>query len=91
MVNYKNQRRAYPRTPSHAILEISHDAFGAMVLNAKNVSAGGFFVLRGSHHLPPVNTLVRVIIRRYTGPLNSEPVLMRVARVSDEGMGLAFV
>jgi hypothetical protein len=91
VANNNIRRRAHPRTASHAVLEISHDAFGTMLLHAKNASAGGFFVLRGAHNLPPKGTEVKVIIRRYTGALNSEPTVMKVAHVSDEGMGLAFV
>jgi len=41
--------------------------------------------------MPPVDTEVRVTIKRHTGTLNTEPVNMRVAHVCDEGIGLEFI
>ena len=86
---HKNRR--YPRVASDAQLEIQHPALGVISLKAKNASKGGFFALRGVHTLPPVGTEVRVKIKRHTGMLNTEPVQMRVAHVSAEGIGLEFI
>tara|TARA_B110000967_G_C18777802_1_gene506527 strand:- start:837 stop:1106 length:270 start_codon:yes stop_codon:yes gene_type:complete len=86
-----NKNRRYPRVASDAQLEIQHPALGVIALKATNASQGGFFALRGVHTLPPVGTEVRVIIKRHTGTLNSEPVQMRVAHVSAEGIGLEFI
>ncbi|MDB2410601.1 hypothetical protein N9W57_08285 [Pseudomonadales bacterium] len=86
-----DKRRRYPRVASEAQLDIQHPALGVISLKAKNASKGGFFALRGVHVLPPINTEVSVTIKRHTGTLNSDPVLMRVAHVSDEGIGLEFI
>ena len=86
-----NKNRRYPRVASDAQLELQHPALGVISLKAKNASKGGFFALRGVHILPPINTEVRVTIKRHTGTLNSEPVKMRVAHVSAEGIGLEFI
>jgi len=86
-----NKNRRYPRVASEAQLDIQHPALGVISLKAKNASKGGFFALRGTQILPPVNTEVRVTIKRHTGTINSDPVRMRVAHVSDEGMGLEFI
>ena len=86
-----NKNRRYPRVATDAQLELQHPALGVISLKAKNASKGGFFALRGVHILPPINTEVRVTIKRHTGTLNSEPVKMRVAHVSDEGIGLEFI
>ena len=86
-----NKNRKYPRVASDAQLELQHPALGVISLKAKNASKGGFFALRGVHILPPIDTEVRVTIKRHTGTLNSEPVKMRVAHVSDEGIGLEFI
>ena len=86
-----NKNRRYPRVASDAQLEIQHPALGVISLKAKNASKGGFFALRGIHTLPPAGTEVRVKIKRHTGMLNSEPVQMRVAHVSAEGIGLEFI
>jgi hypothetical protein len=86
-----NKNRRYPRVACDAQLELQHPALGVISLKAKNASKGGFFALRGVHILPPIDTEVRVTIKRHTGTLNSEPVKMRVAHVSDEGIGLEFI
>ncbi|MBT5292558.1 TonB-dependent receptor [bacterium] len=86
-----NKNRRYPRVASDAQLELQHPALGVISLKAKNASKGGFFALRGVHIMPPVDTEVRVTIKRHTGTLNTEPVNMRVAHVCDEGIGLEFI
>jgi hypothetical protein len=86
-----NKNRRYPRVASDAQLELQHPALGVISLKAKNASKGGFFALRGVHILPPLDTEVSVTIKRHTGTLNSEPVKMRVAHVSAEGIGLEFI
>jgi hypothetical protein len=90
-MGFASDKRRYPRVASQAQLEISHPAWGIIQLKAKDSSQGGFFALRGTHTLPPVNTEVKVLIKRHTGPLNDTPVSMRVAHTSDQGMGLEFV
>ena len=87
----QSNRRKYPRVASEALLEISHPAFGSINLRAKNASKGGFFALRSSQSLPPLDTEVAVMIKRHTGVINDAPVAMRVVRVTAEGIGLEFV
>lgn len=86
-----SDKRRFPRVAIQAQLEISHPSFGVILLKAKNASEGGFFALRGVSPLPPSNTEVKVIIKRFTGAINVEPVSMRVVRVTDEGIGLEFI
>ena len=82
-------RRRYPRVAIEAGREIYHPALGMLYVDAQNVSEGGFFASRTqAAELPPVGTLVEVTIRRYTGVLNDCPVTMRVAYISEQGMGL---
>lgn len=91
MDKHGKNRRRYPRVASEALLDISHPAFGMLSLRAKDASHGGFFAWRGMSPLPPENTEVSVIIRRHTGTINTDPITMRVVRVTDEGIGLEFV
>ena len=86
-----NKNRRYPRVASDAQLELQHPALGVISLKAKNASKGGFFAMRGVHIMPPVDTEVRVTIKRHTGTLNTEPVNMRVALVCAQGIGLEFI
>lgn len=85
------EQRRHPRTASSALVELHHPSFGMIEVKARDLSEGGVFVLMGRHPLPPVGTLLRVRIKRYTGVINEEPVLMSVVHHQPGGLGLAFI
>lgn len=85
------EQRRYPRTPSSALVEMQHPSLGLIEVKARDLSDGGIFVLMGNHRAPPVGTVLRVRIKRYTGVINQEPVPMRVVHQQLGGIGLAFV
>jgi hypothetical protein len=85
------EHRHFDRTHSDAIVEMRHPTFGVLEVRARNLSAGGIFVLLGAAQpVPPVGTVLQVRIKRHTGPLNAEPVPMRVVHHQPGGLGLAF-
>lgn len=85
-------RRQYLRTAADAIVEMTHPSFGTIKVKASDLSDGGIAVHMGSHFPPPVGTVVKVIIKRHTGAINSEPVEMTVVHVSpkEQLVGLMF-
>lgn len=84
-------RRKHIRTPYHATVALSHPSFGTVNVQTKDISEGGLAVDFGHHIPPPVGTVVDVIIKRYTGPINKEPLSMNVVYAHSDGMvGLAF-
>lgn len=85
-----HEQRRYDRSASSAQVELHHPSFGMIEVKARDLSEGGVFVLLGRHPAPPVGTLLRVRIKRYTGVINEEPVPMRVMHQQPEGIGLAF-
>ena len=86
-----SNRRKYVRMPYHATVEISHPGFGILNVQTKDISDGGLAVNFGKNIPPPVGTLVHVVIKRYTGRVNAEPLPMRVVYVQPQGqVGLAF-
>lgn len=85
------EHRRFDRSHSEAIVELSHPTLGVIEVRARNLSAGGIFVLTGTHPAPPVGTELLVRIKRHTGPINAEPVAMRVVHHQSGGIGLAFV
>lgn len=87
----EDEQRRYSRTASSALVEMHHPSLGTIEVKARDLSDGGIFVLMGNHPAPPVGTLLKVRIKRYTGVINREPVPMRVVHQQAGGVGLAFV
>ncbi len=87
-----NENRAFIRNSSSAVVEMRHASFGSISVRAKDLSDGGISVIMGQHICPPIGTRLHVIIRRHTGVINSEPVLMEVRHVQPGGIvGLKFI
>lgn len=86
------EHRQYLRTPSDALVVITHPGFGSVTVKARDLSDGGLSVDMGHHPRPPVGTVVQVLIKRHTGAINALPVNMQVKHVQLNGIvGLAFV
>jgi c-di-GMP-binding flagellar brake protein YcgR len=86
-----NERRRYERTSTSIRVEITHPAFGTIVGFARDVSDGGAQVLVENHPTPPVGTVVNVRFKKFVGPINEEPVAMRVMHSFRNVVGLMFV
>lgn len=85
------EKRQHPRSTLHASATLSHPSFHATV-RVIDISAGGIAVDIGSTPKPPVGTLIDVMIKKATGPINKTPVTMRITHIQANGiMGLAFV
>lgn len=84
------EKRSFARTASNAQVDVYHEAIGKLSYMARDLSDGGVFLISGSAPKIPIGTTVQVIIKRYTGVLNQEPVAMTVVRHQGDGMGLAF-
>ncbi len=86
-----NEQRRYMRASSEALVEISHPSLGTIELKARDLSDGGVCVFLGNHIAPPIGTVVKARIKRYTGIINQDPVDMQVVHHNGGGMGLMFV
>lgn len=86
----KDQRQ-YSRASSSAYVELRHEKVGVFELKAKDISDGGLFVLLQGKPAFPVGTRLEVRIKRHTGYINQDPVLMDVVHHHADGMGLMFV
>lgn len=85
------ERRLYERRTASIRVEMMHSAFGTLVGFAKDISDGGAQVIMDHGVAPPVGTLVQVKFRRIIGPINQEPVTMRVVYQQSHLLGLSFV
>lgn len=86
-----DERRQFERTPSSFKVHIQHPAFGTIIGFAKDISDGGAQVKIESQPTPPVGTVVNVQFRKMIGPVNAEPVQMRVMHAGRNSIGLMFV
>lgn len=86
-----NDRRKYERTSTSIRVEISHPAFGTIVGFARDISDGGAQVMIENHPCPPPGTVVNVRFKKMVGPINDEPVPMRVMHNFRNLVGLMFV
>jgi len=84
------ERRKYQRTQTAIRVEMHHSAFGTIVGFAKDISDGGAQVTIENHPTPPVGTVVQVRFKKLVGPINAEPVNMRVMHAKRNVIGLMF-
>ncbi len=86
-----DERRKFARTATSIRVEITHPAFGTIIGFTKDISDGGAQVSIERHPAPPIGTVVSVKFRKVVGPINEEPVSMRVMHCNRSTIGLMFV
>ena len=72
-------------------MQIQHPAFGTIVGFARDISDGGAQVSIENQYCPPVGTVVNVQFKKMVGPVNDEPVEMKVMHAQKNTIGLMFV
>lgn len=70
---------------------MTHPTFGTIVGFTRDISDGGAQVTIENSPAPPVGTLVKVKFKKMVGPINAEPVSMRVMHSQRNVVGLMFV
>lgn len=85
------ERRIYERTSTTVRVEMSHPGFGTIVGFTKDISDGGALVQIENQPSPPVGTEVFVRFKKAIGPINLEPVKMKVVHQLRNVIGLMFI
>jgi hypothetical protein len=85
------ERRLFERTTTSVRVEMSNPSFGTIVGFAKDVSDGGAMVQIENQICPPLGTEVMVMFKKSVGPINAEPVKMKVMHQLKNTIGLMFV
>ncbi|TVZ38313.1 PilZ domain-containing protein [Alteromonadaceae bacterium 2753L.S.0a.02] len=85
------ERRKFERTPTSIRVEMIHPAFGTIIGFTRDISDGGAQVSIERHPTPPVGTIVSVRFHKVVGPINEEPVSMKVMHASRNTVGLMFM
>lgn len=86
-----HERRRYERTPSAIRVEITHPSFGTIIGSTMDISDGGAQVVIENHPIPPVGTIVNVRFKKVVGPVNAEPVPMKIVYSHRQTAGMMFV
>ncbi len=88
---FVEERRRYERTQATIRVELTHPSIGRMVGTTKDISDGGAQVAIDGHVVPPVGTVVDVVFRKNVGPVNNDPVAMKVMHSHKNRIGLMFI
>ena len=84
------ERRMFERTSTSVRVEMSHPGFGTIVGFTKDISDGGALVQIENQPNPPLGTEVMVRFKKAVGPINVEPVRMKVVHQLRNTVGLMF-
>lgn len=83
------ERREHTRIPLKVTIKIVHPEFGEAVVNTKNFSEGGLFIVVEPTALPPTGAIVKGQVQGLT---DEAPIVnMRIVRVEDDGVGLQYI
>ena len=85
------ERRLFERTTTSVRVEMTNPGFGTIIGFAKDISDGGAQVQVDNQICPPVGTEVMVRFKKSIGPINNEPVKMKVMHQFRNTVGLMFV
>lgn len=85
------ERREFERKPASIRVEMTNPAFGTIIGSARDISDGGASVIIENQHCPPVGAVVSVKFKKMVGPINEEPVEMRVMHQHKNTVGLMFM
>lgn len=83
-------RRQHERLSTSIRVEMTHPSFGTIVGFTQDISDGGARVLVENQPKPPVGTRVMVKFKKMVGPINADPVPMRVMHQLRNTVGLMF-
>ena len=85
-----DNKRDHVRTKLRADIKLSHPDVGDLNLHTGDISDGGAYILAEGNRMPQVGETVTVQIQGMGGG-EAPKVQMRIVRVDNDGIGLAFI
>lgn len=83
------ENRVYPRTPMKCQIKITHPDIGEAIVNTRDISDGGIFILTDSVTMPPLGSVVQGQVQGLGG---EAPILkLEIVRTEAMGIGLKFI
>jgi hypothetical protein len=84
-----HNNRRHRRTALACQIKIMHDSLGELLVNTRDISDGGVFVVLEPDQMPPIGSRVTGQVQ---GMMEDAPILdMEVVRMESGGVGLKFV
>jgi hypothetical protein len=81
--------RQHSRHPIGVSIKISHESIGELMLETKDISDGGLFVVVNPLDMPPIGSIVKGQVQ---GMSESPSIVeMKVIRVANNGIGLKYI
>jgi len=77
------------RTPMRVQVKVSHPSIGDVVVQTRDISDGGIFLLTENINVPPIGTIVEGQVQ---GMEIEGPILkLEIVRMEPAGIGLKFI
>jgi len=84
-----SENRIHPRTPMKCQVKVSHPSIGEVMVNTRDISDGGIFLITDDIPMPPVGSLVQGQVQ---GMGVGGPILkLEIVRIEPAGIGLKFI
>lgn len=81
--------RKHPRTPIKCQIKVVHPNIGEVMVNTRDISDGGIFLITEDVSMPPVGSIVNGQVQGMGG---EGPILkLEIVRVEPAGIGLKFI
>ena len=81
--------RQHSRHPIAVSIKISHESIDAIILETKDVSDGGVFVVVNPDKMPPIGAIVKGQVQ---GMAEDTPIIeMKIVRLANNGIGLQYI
>lgn len=87
----KPNRRSDNRLDICLPIEVTLETGEVLRLCSRNMSTTGIFLEKGEHALPPKGSVIRLKIGQQLGMGDNPVVKGRIARETDEGIGVCFL
>ncbi len=81
--------RKYVRTRLTSSVQLTHPDIGSVEVKTRDISDGGIYLLSSITNLPPVGS--EVTVQLLDTPFEAPVLTMRIVRVENNGIGLAFI
>lgn len=85
-----NDKRKEQRTKFRAAVKVSHPEMGDIEAHTSDISESGAFVNVEGYSLPAIGEVLSVQVQGM-GDGDAPVVLMRIARIDADGIGLEFI
>ena len=87
--NQDQDKRIDHRTPMKCQVKVSHPSIGEVLVQTRDISDGGIFLLTENITVPPIGTIVEGQVQ---GMEIEGPILkLEIVRMEPSGIGLKFV